>query len=82
MAARPKFVGDAEWIDPLLNLGAAAPAPPPGVMEHCHVCGLVNGGCFGFGASRMKRGVWACADPDCQAEADARTKNVSRNTNH
>lgn len=71
-AVRPKFVGDPDWVDPLLKQGPVKQGPQPGVMEHCHVCGLVDGGCFGFGASRTKRGVWACTDPDCRAEAEAR----------
>lgn len=76
MSARPKLVGDAEWFDPLLVPGRQ-PAPQPGVMEHCHVCGLVDGGCFGFGASRTQRGVWACTDPACRAEAEARARGTT-----
>jgi hypothetical protein len=72
MAVRPKLVGDPEHIDPLLALGADEPAPQPGVQEHCHVCGLVNGGCFGFGVLRGHRGVWACEEAGCRAEAKSR----------
>lgn len=74
MSARPKLVGDAEWIDPLLAFGAPVEAPQPGVQEHCHVCGLVNGGCFGFGVLRGHRGVWACTDEACRAEARERAR--------
>jgi len=72
MSARPKLVGDPEHIDPLLALVADEPVPQPGVQEHCHVCGLVNGGCFGFGVLRGCRGVWACEDVNCRAEAKSR----------
>lgn len=74
MSARPKLVGDPEWIDPLLPRAGSQPAPEPGVQEHCHVCGLVNGGCFGFGAFRGQRGVWACTDAICKAEAEERSR--------
>lgn len=79
MSARPKLVGDPEWIDPLLARGAIALTAQPGVQEHCHICGLVDGGCYGFGVMRGQRGVWACTDEVCRSEAkqQARLGNTS-----
>lgn len=71
MSARPKLVGDAEWIDPLLAPGRQ-PTPVIGRQEDCDICGLAERGCFGFGCSRTRRGVWACQDIACRAEAEAR----------
>jgi len=42
-------------------------------QEDCAICGLVGAGCFGFGVLRGRRGVWACEDLECRAEARARS---------
>lgn len=41
-------------------------------QEDCAICGLVEAGCFGFGVLRGRRGIWACEDLECRAEARAR----------
>ena len=69
MRARPKLVGDPEYIDPLFALAARGPVVEAGLQEHCHICGLVDGGCYGFGVMRGQRGVWACKDEVCRSEA-------------
>ncbi|CAO4173254.1 hypothetical protein AFFFEF_02147 [Methylorubrum extorquens] len=68
---RPKLVGDPDYLD-FLPAGASA---EPGVprQEDCAICGLVGAGCFGFGVLRGCRGIWACEDPECRAEARARS---------
>lgn len=73
--ARPKLVGDPEWVDPLLNKREVAVHRPR--QEDCDICGLVEHGCFGFGCSRTRRGVWACQDIDCRAEAEARARGTT-----
>lgn len=76
MSARPKLVGDAEWVDPLLAFGRQ-PAPVIGRQEDCDICGQVERGCFGFGISRTRRGIWACQDIDCRAEAADRARGTT-----
>lgn len=73
MSARPKLFGDPDFIDPLLAVGRQ-PEPVIGHQEDCAVCGLVEAGCFGFGVLRGRRGVWACEDLECRAEARARSR--------
>lgn len=77
MKVRPKLVGDPEHIDPLLAFDRE-PEPVIGKQEDCDICGQVEKGCFGFGGSRMRRGVWSCFDPDCRSEAEARSKSDRR----
>lgn len=72
MSARPKLFGDPDFVDPLLAPGRQ-PEPTTGHQEDCAVCGLVEAGCFGFGVSRRRRGIWACQDLECRAEARARS---------
>nr|WP_056119566.1 hypothetical protein [Methylobacterium sp. Leaf122] len=68
---RPKLVGDPDFLDPLPAPASAEPASPR--QEDCAICGLVGAGCFGFGVLRGRRGIWACEDPECRAEARARS---------
>lgn len=56
------------------RIRAKQTGPQPGVQEDCDICGHVEKGCFGFGCSRTRRGVWSCFDPDCRAEAEARSR--------
>lgn len=55
----------------------AAQAASPRQAD-CNVCGLVEAGCFGFGSFRDRRGIWACQDIDCRAEAEARWRAAGR----
>ena len=71
MKPRPKFVGDPDHIAPSWAREAEDTAQP-GIQADCDICGLVGAGCFGFGAFRTQRGVWACDDLDCRSEAEAR----------
>ncbi|MBB5758833.1 hypothetical protein HNR00_003560 [Methylorubrum rhodinum] len=73
---RPKLVGDAEHLDPGLVLPSVQAAAPR--QADCDICGLVEAGCFGFGVFRNRRGVWACDDIDCCAEAKARAAESHR----
>lgn len=43
-------------------------------QEDCAICGLVEAGCFGFGVLRGRRGIWACVDLECRAEARERSR--------
>lgn len=72
MAPRPRFVGDPDYLDPLQVPATATPAA--GHQEDCAICGLVGAGCFGFGVLRGRRGIWACEDLECRAEARARSR--------
>lgn len=47
-------------------------------QEDCDICGLVEAGCYGFGSFRNRRGIWACDDPKCRAEAQARSRMSAR----
>lgn len=73
MSARPKLFGDPDFVDPLLAV-SRQPEPVPGFQEDCAICGLVGAGCFGFGVFRGRRGIWACEDLECRAEARARSR--------
>lgn len=55
------------------RIRAQQAAGHPG-QNDCDVCGLVGAGSFGFGCFIGRRGVWACDDLDCRAEAKARAK--------
>ena len=70
---RLKLVGDPDQIDPLLARPPVADPRRPR-QEDCDICGLVERGCFGFGASSKQRGVWACQDPECRDEAKRRSR--------
>jgi hypothetical protein len=69
---RPKLVGDPDILDPLPAPTSADTDAPR--QEDCAICGLVGAGCFGFGVLRGRRGIWACVDLECRAEARARSR--------
>lgn len=71
MRARPKLVGDPDHLAPSWARETTE-AAPAGTMADCDVCKAVEAGCYGFGSFKTKRGVWACINPDCRAEAQAR----------
>lgn len=69
---RPRLVGDPDFLDPALVPASAESDAPR--QEDCAICCLVGAGCFGFGVLRGRRGVWACEDLECRAEARARSR--------